>query len=99
MTAKSRVRTHRTRMESRGLRRMEISIPVEDAERLVRLAKALREPGESAGRLRTAIDMALPVAPPKTGADLLRILEAAPVDITPYLEPREIEPERPNPFD
>jgi hypothetical protein len=59
MTQSARTERHRTQAARRGLRRVEVTIPSDDVSRMRRLAATMREGGEAAERLRTAVDAAV----------------------------------------
>lgn len=78
-SGRERVQRHRSVMAAKGLRRLEIRVPDEDAVLVKAVAEQLRKGGKRARKIRKAL---LPlVRPPqaKTGADLVAFLRASPL--------------------
>lgn len=72
----SAVAKHRARQQRRGLRRVEVQVPVDDAGLVRAVAAALSDPTRADGA-RTLLRTSL-VAPPAT--NLKALLEAAPLE-------------------
>ena len=71
------VRTHRQRMKCRGVTRVELQTPREDAPLLREIARVLRGDPEQAARVRAQLARAIH---PEPGPGLKQLLAAAPLE-------------------
>jgi hypothetical protein len=77
--AKARVTRHRSRLAAEGARRVEVTVPSEDANLIRAVAGALRAGGDSAEAIRDALTSHLPTPRARTGGELVAFLRSAPV--------------------
>jgi hypothetical protein len=75
----SRTARYRRRQALRGAMRIEVTIPARDVELIRRLATNLRDGGERAERLRTAINAEFGFQPAQTGDELLAFFRSSPL--------------------
>lgn len=73
----SRVARHRRRNLALGNKRIEVSVPAQDASLLRQIAAALRRGGGEAQKLRK--DLRATAPSPATGQDLIAFLRASPL--------------------
>lgn len=78
-SGRERVQRHRSVMAAKGLRRLEIRVPDEDAVLVKAVAEQLRKGGKRARKIRKALDPLVRPAAAKTGADLVSFLRASPL--------------------
>jgi hypothetical protein len=91
-----RVRQHRSRMRDGALRRLEVVVPVQDADRMKRVAHTLRQNDARASRLRRDIDAQTNSESEATGASLFHFLgDPLFEDFELELPEREVETGRP----
>jgi len=77
--ATARVAKHRRRVGAGGSRRVEVTVPVRDAELLKALARTLRAGGNSADRVRKELESLVTTSQVRTGAELVAFLRASPL--------------------
>lgn len=77
-TLTSPVLRHRNRATARGCRRVEVTIPGEDARLIKAIARTLRDGGSDAEQVRSALRPLVAAAKAATGPELLRFLRNAP---------------------
>ena len=77
--SKNRVTRQRVRPVAKGLRRVEVTVPENDAKLVKAVASALRAGGDEARRVREAFASMTAMEPARTGAELLAFLQAAPL--------------------
>ena len=75
----SRVSRHRKRISAGGARRVEVTVPVEDAPLVKAIAGALRSDGEEARLIRRFLQQRLIPPRARTGAELVAFLRASPL--------------------
>ena len=68
---KKALKAHRTRLEKRGLRRVEVTVRSQDIGLLRDVVAALREDGERARRMRTALRDAAKQTAERTVAEVM----------------------------
>ncbi len=68
---------HRNRLKKRGLARVEVQVPAEDAELIRRAARSLRGEADTAARLRVQL---LGLLGARAGLGLKELLAASPLD-------------------
>jgi len=84
---KTSPKSHRTRLQKRGLRRVEVTVRSEDVELLRDVAAALREDGELARWMRNALrDAAKQPVEPTTAEDLSSLPNISGPDLDATLE-------------
>ena len=69
--SRSRVARHRSGLAAAGLRRVEVTVPSEDAVLVREIAAALRAGGESAERVRDSVEPLLKRKRATTGRELV----------------------------
>lgn len=74
-----RVATYRARTERAGLKRVETTVPMDDASLIRDIARVLRDDGERADELRAALLALLPARRARTGAELLAFFRRCPL--------------------
>jgi hypothetical protein len=74
-----RVARHRKRLARSATRRVEVTVPVQDAEAIRRLAAVLRAGGEGAANARDCLGDLLPRARTRSGSDLVAFFRASPL--------------------
>ena len=77
--SKGRVIRRRVRTAAEGVRRVQVTVPVNDAEMVKAVAGALRAGGNEARRVREAFESMSAMKPSHTGAELLAFLRASPL--------------------
>ncbi|MYD97045.1 MAG: hypothetical protein F4X98_06625 [Gammaproteobacteria bacterium] len=75
----ARVSHHRRRTAAGGPKRVEVTVPVQDAPLVKAIAGALRSGGEAADRIRRSLQRRLAAPRAKTGAGLVAFLRASPL--------------------
>ena len=75
----SRVSRHRKRTSTGGAKRVEVTVPLQDAPLVKAIAGALRSGGEEAELIRRSLQQKLTAPPAKTGAELVAFLRASPL--------------------
>ena len=96
LQATQRVAVHRKRQRRSGLRRVEVSVPVSDAELVRQIAAMLRGGGLPAERLKRRIGPSLRPTRAPTGIDLVEFFRRSPlfgVDLD-LVRDRSIDPPR-----
>lgn len=78
----SRVSRHRKRIASSGARRVEVTVPSQDAPLVKAIAGALRSDGVEAKLIRQLLYPVLTAPKAKTGAELVAFLRASPLTET-----------------
>lgn len=78
-SGRERVQRHRSVMAAKGLRRLEIRVPDEDAVLVKAVAEQLRKGGKRARKIRKALAPLIQPPKAKTGAELLDFLRASPL--------------------
>jgi hypothetical protein len=74
-----RTAAHRRRLETRGMRRIEVTVPAVEATLLRQVAAVLRQGGEAAERLRGAVEQATGNRPAASGAELVAFFRSSPL--------------------
>ena len=74
-----RVSRHRKRVATGGAKRVEVTVPSQDAPLVKAIAGALRSGGEEAELIRRSLQPALAIPRARTGAELLAFLRASPL--------------------
>ena len=74
-----RVMRHRARTIAQGFRRVEVTVPEDDAGLVKSLASVLRAGGDDASQVRDAIASIAAVEPARTGADLVAFFRDSPL--------------------
>ena len=77
--SESQVIRHRVRAVAQGLRRVDVTVPGNDAGLVKAVAAALRAGGDEASRVREALAFTAAFEPVRTGAELLDFLRASPL--------------------
>ena len=72
-------RVRRLRASARGITRVEVSVPLEDASLLRSVARTLREDERGASRLRELLESEVGRAAARTGTELVDFLRASPL--------------------
>ena len=75
--SKGRVVRHRARAAAKSWRRVEVTVPADDAGLIKALAGVLRAGGDEATRVREAFASMMAIIPARTGAELLAVLRAS----------------------
>ena len=75
----SRVSRHRKRMATSGAKRVEVTVPSQDAPLVKAIAGALRADGEEAKLIRQSLQSMLITPKAKIGAELIAFLRASPL--------------------
>ena len=75
----SRVSRHRKRLSTGGGKRVEVTVPLQDAPLVKAIAGALRSGGEEAELIRRSLQQRLTAPRAKTGAELVAFLRASPL--------------------
>ena len=75
----SRVSRHRKRISTGGAKRVEVTVPLQDAPLVKAIAGALRSGGEEAELIRRSLQQKLTAPRAKTGAELVAFLRASPL--------------------
>jgi len=78
-TSKERVRRHRRKAQAEGSKRVEVTVPAEDAELIREVARTLRNGGRSAETLRGRIAAAVVPSQARTGKELVAFLRSSPL--------------------
>lgn len=78
-SGRERVQRHRSVMAAKGLRRLEIRVPDEDAALVKAVAEQLRKGGKRARKIRKALTPLVQPPMAKTGAELVAFLRASPL--------------------
>lgn len=78
-SGRERVQRHRSVMAAKGLRRLEIRVPEEDATLVKAVAEQLRKGGKRARKLRQALEPLVEPSAAKSGAELVAFLRASPI--------------------
>ena len=78
-SAAGRVARHRERRALSGARRVEVAVPVQDAEAIRRLAAVLRGGGEEAADARHRLNDLLRIRKARSGRDLVAFFRASPL--------------------
>jgi phage tail tape-measure protein len=74
-----RVTRHRRRLARSGIRRIEVTIPAQDAALVRELAAALRSGGEEGRKIRARLQFAAGQTQAKTGKELVAFFRASPL--------------------
>ena len=83
----SRVSRHRKRIAAGGGKRVEVTVPLQDAPLVKAIASVLRSGGEEAQLMRRSLQQRLNAPRAKTGAELVAFLRASPLtDADPAIE-------------
>jgi len=77
--AKSRVVKHRARVTASGSKRVEVTVPSNDAVLVKSLAGALRSGGQNARLIRESLQPFIATAKAQTGAELVEFLRKSPL--------------------
>lgn len=77
--SKCRVIRHRVQAAAEGTRRVEVTVPANDAGLVKAVAGVLRAGGDEARMVRDALASMLAIEPASTGAELLAFLRASPL--------------------
>ena len=77
--SKHRVIQYRARVSAQGLRRVEVTVPANDARLVKEVASVLRAGGDEAGMVREAFAAMTAIEPVRTGAELVAFLRASPL--------------------
>ncbi len=75
----ARVARHRVKAAANGSRRLEVTVPAQDAPLVKAVAGALRSGGAEAKRVRKALKPLVSPEQARTGAELVAFLRASPV--------------------
>lgn len=75
----SRVSRHRKRMATAGAKRVEVTVPLQDAPLVKAIASALRSGDEDAELIRRTLQPRLTAPRAKTGAELVAFFRASPL--------------------
>jgi len=75
----SRVSRHRRKIATGGARRVEGTVPIQDAPLVKAIAAALRSGGEDAELIRRTLRPGLAAPGARTGAELVAFLRASPL--------------------
>lgn len=73
------VANYRARVEREGLKRVETTVPVQDADLVKQIAGVLRSGGHSADELRISLRSLLPAGQAQTGSELLDFFRTSPI--------------------
>lgn len=74
-----RVIKHRTRVQARGSKRVEVTVPAGDAVLVKEIAGTLRAGGKAARRIRETLHPLLSTCQAKTGAELVEFFRKSPL--------------------
>ena len=86
-TTTPRVARHRQKLATRGAKRVEVTVPANDAALVKALAGTLRSGGDSAERIRKALQPILSAPQANTGTELIEFFRNSPlVDAQPEFE-------------
>jgi len=77
--SKRRVMRHRARAIAQGFRRVEVTVPEDDAGLVKSLASVLRAGGDDASQVRDAMTSITAVEPARTGAELVAFFSDSPL--------------------
>ena len=77
--SKRRVARHRARTIAQGSRRVEVTVPEDDAGLVKSLASVLRAGGDDATQVRDALSCIAAVKPVRTGAELVAFFRNSPL--------------------
>ncbi len=77
--ARSRVARHRRKLAATGTRRVEVTVPAEDAVLVREVAAVLRAGGEAAQRVRDSVEPLLKRKRAKTGRELVEFFLRSPL--------------------
>ena len=75
----SRVSRHRKKVATSGAKRVEVTVPSQDAPLVKAIAGALRSDGKEAKLIRQSLQPMLTAARARTGAELVAFLRASPL--------------------
>lgn len=75
----ARVTRHRSRATAHGSKRVEVTIPVQDAGLIKAIAGALRSGGEEAKSIRDSLKPLVSAPKAKTGSELVAFLRDSPL--------------------
>ena len=75
----SRISRHRKRIATGGAKRVEVTVPFQDAPLVKAIAGALRSGGEEAELIRRSLQPVLTAPRAKTGVELVAFLRASPL--------------------
>lgn len=75
----SRVSRHRKKVAAGGAKRVEVTVPFQDAPLVRAIASSLRSGGEDAALIRRTLQPTLVAQRMKTGAELVAFLRASPL--------------------
>ena len=75
----SGVSPHRTRIAAGGAKRIEVTVPSQDAPLVKAIARALRSDGEEAKLIRQSLQPMLTAPRARTGAELVAFFRASPM--------------------
>ena len=75
----SRVSRHRKRVATSGAKRVEVTVPSQDAPLVKAIAGALRSDGKEAKLIRQSLQPMLTAPRARTGAELVAFLRASPL--------------------
>lgn len=84
-TGRTRVARHRARAIAGGARRVEVTVPDEDAQLIKAVADALRDGGTTATAVRNALEPVLMRPRARTGAELVAFFRQSPIARHPGL--------------
>jgi len=85
----SRVSRHRKRISTGGAKRVEVTVPLQDAPLVKAIAGALRSGGEEAELIRRSLHQRLTAPTAKTGAELVAFLRASPLTDADFATERD----------
>ena len=94
-TSGARVARHRVGAAARGMARVEVSVPTDDAAFVKALAGTLRRGGSAAAALRETLASAVPPPRAQTGAELVAFLRSSPLRDGGFVAERDRSPGRP----
>jgi len=77
--AKARVARHRSRASAKGSRRVEVTVPSQDASLVKAIAGALREGGKGAKHIRETVQSLVAAPKAQTGAELIAFFRKSPL--------------------
>ncbi len=75
----TRVSRHRKRITTGGAKRVEVTVPLQDASLVKAIAGALRSGGEDAELIRRSLQPRLTAPKARTGAELVAFFRASPL--------------------
>ena len=79
MGATPRVARHRRKLQGSGAKRVEVTVPAQDAGLVRELASVLRAGGEQANKVRDSLRPLIPTKQVASGRDLVEFFRASPL--------------------